>query len=573
MALAARLLLLVGLAVAPALAVVAYTEFETRQSRGSELRALAERTAIRASTEVRHLVDEVQRLSAVLAKLPEVRQAASEAEFSQSCSDLLVSLRHDYPGQLEFGVARKDGLIVCTTRGARGARPFDGAHLGRAVKANAFVVGGYGESQTTDARYLTFAHPVRDDTGHPVGAVLTGLDVRWIAERVSPFVGRFSSVLSVHDRDITFLARVPDEAGFIGRKPPPEVQALSRLANTGAMEATGADGRRRIGAIVSLTLSRDSPDRADLSVAFGLSRDAAFEEINAATRRTVGLILMSLALAAGAAWYGGRHFIRRPVELLLAAAGRWREGDYDARVALSDRSSELGRLAAAYEDMADALARREASQQLLINELNHRVKNTLATVQSIAMQSLRNSETPDKAHENFEARLLALASTHDLLTRENWEGASILEVIAQAIAPHSQTGPEGRFTIEGPTLRLPPSIILPFSMALHELCTNAAKYGALSNETGQVAIRWNVTGNTRCPRLCISWMERGGPPVAEPRRRGFGTRLIERSLAHQLQGEVQIHFHPEGVTCDIDIPLRTDWETERNDPAKPGLRT
>ena len=130
---------------------------------------------------------------------------------------------------------------------------------------------------------------------------------------------------------------------------------------------------------------------------------------------------------------------------------------------------------------------------MLINELNHRVKNTLATVQSIASQSLRNTADPTQAHFNFEARLLALSRTHNVLTRENWESAAILEIVSDTIEPYAQ-GPAGaRFKIEGPALRLTADVVLPLSMALHELCTNAVKHGALSSQSGNVAITWQVS--------------------------------------------------------------------------------
>ena len=434
MALVIRLLLLVSLAIAPALCVVAYNEYDLRQARQAELRSIAERSASRAATDVRHLVNEVERISAVIAKLTEVRSAALTDVISEPCSHLLTSLRREYPGQLEFGVANRLGVIVCTTRGARSLRQVEGAQFRRALDSNAFVVGGYGKSQTTDALYLTFAYPIRDDAGAAVGAVLTGMDLGWLGDQLRAFAGPNQSVLSVHDRDLVFLARVPDEAGLIGQKPPTQVQALSAFANKGAIEAIGADGRTRIGAILSMTLGRDAPEKPDLSVAFGLSRDAAFAEINTATMRTIALLVLSLALAVLAAWYGGRRFIRRPIQQLLAAAARWREGDYGARVDLPERSSELGRLATAFEEMAGALGRRERDQRMLINELNHRVKNTLATVQSIASQSLRNTADPTQAHFNFEARLLALSRTHNVLTREKWESAAILEIVSQSRA-------------------------------------------------------------------------------------------------------------------------------------------
>ncbi|WP_445503209.1 sensor histidine kinase [Microvirga sp. G4-2] len=198
--------------------------------------------------------------------------------------------------------------------------------------------------------------------------------------------------------------------------------------------------------------------------------------------------------------------------------------------------------------------RAEGHQQLLINELNHRVKNTLTTVQSIVTQSLRNARTAMEARDAVEGRLFALSRAHDILTRENWDGASLHEVVAHAIEPFQASGGD-RFQVSGDDVRLPPRIALAIAMAFQELGTNAAKYGALSNETGRIAIEWTIEDTEGAPHLRMVWQEMNGPSVVKPQRRGFGTRLIERSLAQELNGSVKITFAPSGVVCTIDAPL------------------
>jgi two-component sensor histidine kinase len=198
--------------------------------------------------------------------------------------------------------------------------------------------------------------------------------------------------------------------------------------------------------------------------------------------------------------------------------------------------------------------RAEDHQQLLIHELNHRVKNTLATVQSIASQTLRNARSPGQAQRDLEARLLALSRTHDVLTRENWEGASLREIVAQAFEPFKSYGRE-RLHYRGPEVRLVPRTALALSMALHELATNAVKYGALSDAQGRLSLTWSVDRGHAPPRLHLRWEETEGPPVAPVARRGFGSRLIERTLAQDLDGEARIDFAPAGVVCTVDAPL------------------
>jgi PAS domain S-box-containing protein len=191
-------------------------------------------------------------------------------------------------------------------------------------------------------------------------------------------------------------------------------------------------------------------------------------------------------------------------------------------------------------------------QQLLINELNHRVKNTLATVQSIAYQTFRGKVDPD-LQKWFTDRLMALAKTHDVLTRENWKGADLSDIAMQAVA--FACDQKGRVTVSGPKLMLPPRTILPLAMGLHELCTNASKYGALSSPTGRVAIEWQLSA--LADRVQLRWIERDGPVVQPPASSGFGTRLLERGLAHQLRADVKLAYPPAGLVCDIEFPLST----------------
>ncbi len=218
--------------------------------------------------------------------------------------------------------------------------------------------------------------------------------------------------------------------------------------------------------------------------------------------------------------------------------------------------------------LSDVTERRRAEQRLrlAVGELNHRVKNTLAAVQSIASQTLRappggDGTIPAEARAAFEARLLALARSHDVLTREGWTGAELGELVALALAPHGASGGGApRHVAYGPPLRVPPRFAVPLGVALHELATNAARHGALKVPTGRVEVSWKLEPPLRDnlpPTLKLRWVETGGPVVSgPPAQRGFGTRLLERGLARELGGTVQLHFRPEGVVCDIEAPLR-----------------
>lgn len=191
----------------------------------------------------------------------------------------------------------------------------------------------------------------------------------------------------------------------------------------------------------------------------------------------------------------------------------------------------------------------EEHQRLLINELNHRVKNTLAIVQGIAWQSFHPAGMPRGVIEAFEGRLSALAAAHDVLTRQSWESASVASIVAEAVAPHHAA--DGRLTAQGPAVDLEPKTAVALGLAMHELATNAVKYGALSGSAGQVAVRWT----TEAGRLRLTWRETGGPAVAQPSRRGFGARLLEQGLSKELRGPVRLEFLPEGVLCVVEASL------------------
>lgn len=189
-------------------------------------------------------------------------------------------------------------------------------------------------------------------------------------------------------------------------------------------------------------------------------------------------------------------------------------------------------------------------QRLLLEELHHRVKNTLATVIAITSQSLRNAESLEAGSAAVEHRLVALGRAHDLLLKSQTTGASMIDIIHAAVEPFD-TDQAPRFIIKGVPIEVGAAAVLSLSMSLNELCTNAVKHGALSNATGRIEITTAVVGTP--PRLILTWTETGGPAVGEPNRRSFGTRLIRR-LAEELHGEVEMTYAPAGLLYRLDIP-------------------
>lgn len=196
---------------------------------------------------------------------------------------------------------------------------------------------------------------------------------------------------------------------------------------------------------------------------------------------------------------------------------------------------------------------------LLLNELNHRIKNTLATVQSIAEQTLRSASVEPAVRDNLTGRLMALSHVHDVLVQESWAGADLAEVVDQAVATYRDDG--SRFAIDGPPVRLSPVIAVSISLALHELATNALKYGGLSVPEGRVSVSWTDAHDGVGRRfLTLLWKESHGPEVSLPTRSGFGARLLGRVFA-ESGGSTRLDYEPAGLRCVINLPLSSPTET------------
>jgi two-component system CheB/CheR fusion protein len=199
-------------------------------------------------------------------------------------------------------------------------------------------------------------------------------------------------------------------------------------------------------------------------------------------------------------------------------------------------------------------AKAERSATLMMRELDHRVKNTLATVQAIAQQTLRGAASVEDFQDTFMARLMSLSKTHNLLARGGWSGTDLRELVEGELQPY-QHDDEARVEIRGESVILSSKVALALSMALHELATNAAKYGALSVPDGGVAVDWETGAAKGRQHLRLRWRECRGPPVTQPKRFGFGHRLITDGLTYELDGTVALEFVATGVVCEMDIPI------------------
>ena len=218
---------------------------------------------------------------------------------------------------------------------------------------------------------------------------------------------------------------------------------------------------------------------------------------------------------------------------------------------LRNRDGGITGYAAITHDITERKAQ-EQTRQLLLDELNHRVKNTLAMVQSIARLTLRQTKSPEDFAESFTGRIQALAGAHNVLTASSWHGADLNSLVRDQLILGDAK--DGAVIYRGPSIRLDPQTAVGLSLVLHELGTNASKYGALSAANGRVDLSWETAENGKM--LTLHWQELGGPRVSPPSRRGFGTFIIEQSL-HGLDGEAELQFDPSGLICDMRLPIRS----------------
>src|SRR5712671_4740170 len=193
----------------------------------------------------------------------------------------------------------------------------------------------------------------------------------------------------------------------------------------------------------------------------------------------------------------------------------------------------------------------DRQQKLILEELHHRIKNTLATVSAIASQSLRTATSIEHAQHAIESRLQALGRAHDLLLQARWSSASLAHIVQGATEPYDSQG-EGKFSIQGPDLKIASGAVIALAMTLNELCTNTTKFGALSVPAGRIEIVWKI--DEAMQRLHLTWSEKNGPTVHAPSRQSFGTHLMG-SLGQQLKGEVELAYDPTGFVYVLNVPM------------------
>ena len=541
-----RLFLLTAAALTPALVAFGITEYQLRQERTADIHAQALRQARLASSEMRRIVDS-------LADLLRATATAHHAGLftSAECRAFVDIVANQ--GEQVASIAFFDpdtGEKECDGPGD-GIAGVD-ALAREAVAKKDVAIGRYRRSDATAPALLPVAVPHTIGTDGRSVIAVAHIRLDWLGKELQARALAPGDALTIADRDGVIVARVPLAERFVGTRIPPPYVDLVAADASGSLEVRSQDGTLRVIGYLPATMTNG------LYVSAGVSTERAFAAINRATATSAAAMLAGAALAFGIAWLVGQRVIQRPIDRLLTVSGAWRTGDLGARTGMGGDHGEFETLAAALDGMMAALQQRDIERQqaseqrtLLARELSHRAKNTLALVQAIASQTFAGAAPEQSAR--FAERLVALAGSFDLLVASNWTGAGLHETIEAAVRPH-RSGDGVRFSFGGPDAALPAQSVVGLSLALHELATNAAKYGALRLPAGRVAIRWTLHDGPP-PRIVLNWVESGGPPVAPPSRKGFGSKLMRRILPSNLNPVVEIDYAPDGVRATIAFDL------------------
>lgn len=544
-----RLAFVAVAALLPVVALLAYNAFTARRALEAEVTERALDGNRQVASEFDRLFDGLRALLSTASALPSVQDVtASEA----ACRETLTSIVKHVPWIRTILVIDLQGNLRCDSlQTPSGASFNDRPFFREALATDSFVIGEYTKSRLSGSPVLPAAVPLRNNQGAVVGVVATAIRLDWLNARLLERGMSNNGAVAVADRNGVILARTPFSERFVGTVIPETLQHLVRGNARGTIKVQSQDGAERI---IGYKPASVSPEGVYIGV--GLSTDEAFKTID--RQRTFGVvsIIVGTAVALLSAWLAG-GLIRRPLARITAVIEAWKSGER-ARTNLSASSGDVEAVGAALDDMLDELDKRaaetqlaEAQRDLVMRELTHRVKNTLAVVQSFAHQTFGRSDP--ELLRTFSERLTALSAAYDVLLGEQFVGGQLGAIVLATIRPHRPT-PES-FQVEGPPIFIGAQPALALALVTHELATNATKYGALSRAGGLVRISWRIQPGKRVEFI---WHEQGGPPVAVPQREGFGSKLIKRAFAGDPEARVELSYLLSGVRCAITFEAKAD---------------
>lgn len=527
-------------ALAPVVAMLVYNEVALRHQRNAEVRASAAQAARQASSEVERIIEGLHALLVAVSAMPSVRHLDVQA-----CNDALKSVVESIPNIRTIFVAGLDGRPICGSMAFPPGVVFsDRDYFRQTLETKDFVVGTYTQSRLSDRPVLPLAMPLME--GDSIKAmIISGIRLDWLQNRITERGVAPGNAVTLADARGTIIAHVPSPEQFVGTVMPEEYQRLIHAEQPDVIEMTGQDGTAHILGYRPIALPSNP-----LYVSAGFSKAEAFAPIDRATLMNTLAIIGGALFAFLAAIFIGNRFILIPISRIADVMESWRSGQTTARTGMKG-PGELGQVGATFDRLLDELEERrrqnqqaEEERSLLVRELAHRVKNGFTLVQAIARQTFSRSD-PER-YNSFAERLAALAGTYDLILSREGSASPIRDILSAALRAHVASQAE-RIHLEGPDVVLPADTALPLSLVIHELATNATKYGSLGSEDGTVTIEWKHQDG----RVQLLWTEAGGPPVSTPTKKGFGSVLIERAFPSKAQARSRVDYRTEGLIFEV----------------------
>ena len=550
MTMTSRLLLLVLIASTPALLIQGYTEISLRRTSEERLVELAGTRARMAAAEQARIVEGIRQVLIVLAQLPAVRDRDSAA-----CGPILRRLQPSYPSYSSFAATDAAGRTYCISvdvppEGIPSVA--DRFYFQQAMAEKDFVVGEYAIGRASGKRLLHFAYPILDGE-RAMGVVVAALHLDELAQSMTE-AGIDDDALLVTDRNGTVLVANNEPGVVVGSHVGEPVAGLLASGRAGMREAAGSDGKTKVYALVPVTANAAA---GGLQVAIGLDKAAAMAPVDRTTRRGALLILTGLAAALAAAWLVGRAFIQAPVNALLDAAGQWEAGNLSARAPILGSGSELSRLAAAFNRMAEHLEDVLRRKDILLREINHRVMNSFQTLASlIVIQQTRSEDgAVREALQNVHQRVTGLALVHRRLYQSTEvnriEFAEYVEELCADLS-HALVASERRIAIdvEVGEMWLKPDQAVPLGLIVAELVANAVKH-AFPEGRGRI----RVASEGSPERGFALVVEDNGRGLSGTFDRGWGLGMrVVSAMAGQLGARLEIGREHTGARFRVVVP-------------------
>lgn len=566
-----RLLLVTAIALLPSLLIVSVGAIQLKRAAEAALHQKSLRSAELMSLELDRIVSGAENILLTISAAPAVQRGDLE-----QCSSVLEDVVKKVAFLASIVVINPDGRVRCIPNPSQGLPDLaDRSYVGAALATRARVVGEYTIGRRTKRRVLPIALQIGGAADEPRGVAVAFISLDWLEERLRDRTYETGSSLTIADRGGTILARMPEPERFVGTVIPDEYRYLVTMPAPGTLVLISQDGTRRVVGYFPAT----SPPFG-LYVSAGHSTAVAFAPYRKLATTAGAIALAGITVAFLLARYTSQAFIAKPVSRVLTTIAAWRAGDQTARTTLSDQDGEICAAGRSLDELLDELAqgrtdleKAETRSKTLSAELDHRIKNLLTMVQIIARRTFTSHEYSETLRI-FSNRVTALSEANSLLRRNEWQSAKMLTLVTKTIEPFVDPSTP-RIEIAGPDVPVKGTIALALAMALHELATNASKYGSLSDDAGSVTIRWFETTGPDA-RFVLTWAETGGPKVEPPTRKGFGSTVVEQVLSAQTGGSVELSYSPGGFTCIFSAPIDNVRENvspaTRSDAAGPQAR-